>query len=122
MSRLIVGDAVTATDHDATTIDLLIRPDQAPDHRPRAVELSRQLLMSPSHISRMIDRAEEALLVERKPDPGDRRATQITLTAFSPHLDAIIERVIHQTLTPSGAETLVELLARVEQAAARRVQ
>jgi DNA-binding MarR family transcriptional regulator len=125
LSRLIGRDAVTATNQDATIIDLLIRLDQAPDQRLRAVELSRQLLMSPSHISRMIDRAEEALLVERAADPDDRRATRVALTDqgrqvltdFSPHLEAIIDRVIHQTLTPSEAETLVELLARIERAA-----
>ena len=125
LSRVIACDAVDLTEQDPTTIDLLVRLDQAPDNRLRAVELSRKLLMSPSHISRMIDRAEAARLVERSADPNDRRATQIALTEhgrqvvaeFAPHLEAVIDRVINQTLTPSEAQTLVELLGRIEQAA-----
>jgi DNA-binding MarR family transcriptional regulator len=125
LSRAIVCEAVERTGQDPTIIDLLVRLDQAPDNRLRAVELSRKLLMSPSHISRMIDRAEGAALVERCADPDDRRASQVALTAqgrqvlseFAPHLEAVIARVIHQTLTPSEADTLVELLRRIEQAA-----
>ena len=125
LSRVIGCDAVDRTGQDPTIIDLLVRLDQAPNNRLRAVELSRQLLLSPSHISRMIDRAEHAGLIERNADPSDRRATQILLTSqgrdilteFAPHLEAVIERVIDHTLTPPETETLVELLGRIEQAA-----
>lgn len=125
LSRVITCDAVAVTGQDPTIIDLLVRLDQAPDNRLRAVELSRKLLMSPSHISRMIDRAEGAGLVERRADPDDRRATQVALTdhgrevvsEFAPHLEAVIERVVHQTLSRAEAGTLMELLGRIEQAA-----
>jgi DNA-binding MarR family transcriptional regulator len=124
LAHAIVDEAVAPTGQDRTTIDLLVRLDQAPDNRLRAIELSRQLLMSPSHISRMIDRAEAASLVERSADPDDRRASQIVLTdhgrevlaSFAPRFEALIERVIHKALTPSEADTLVELLRRIERA------
>ena len=80
LARLIETEAVEPTGHDPTTLDLLVRLDQAPGNRLRAIELSRQLLMSPSHISRTIDRAEAAGLVERGADPDDRRASQVVLT------------------------------------------
>jgi DNA-binding MarR family transcriptional regulator len=125
LTRAIACDAVDPTGHDTTTIDLLVRLDQTRDNRLRAIELSRQLLLSPSHISRMIDRTEAAGLVEREADPQDRRATQIVLTdqgrqilaEFAPHLEAVIDRTIHRTLSPTEADTLVDLLGRIEQAA-----
>ena len=125
MSRLIESEAVAPTGYDPTILDLLVRLDQAPDNQLRAVDLSRRLLMSPSHISRMIDRAEAESLLSRLPDPTDRRATLVVLTAqgrkvlrgFAPRLNAVIERVIHQTLTEPEADTLVELLGRIEKAA-----
>ena len=125
LSRIIMCDAVELVGEDPTVIDLLVRLDQAPDNRLRAVELSRQLLMSPSHISRMIDRAEASELVERSTDPDDRRAAQVALTDggrqilsdFAPHLKGVIQRVIHETLTPAESDKLVELLHRIERAA-----
>ena len=125
LSRLIDREAVAPTGHDPTTIDLLTRLDQAPGNRLRAVELSRQLMMSPSHISRMIDRVEAAGLVARSADPEDRRATQVNLTKqgrqvvreFAPHLEAVIEQVIAQNLSSAESQTMVRLLERIERAA-----
>lgn len=125
LSRLIEAEAVGPTGQDPTTIDLLVRLDQAPGHRLRAIELSRQLLMSPSHISRTIDRAEASGLVERGADPDDRRASQVVLTTaggevlerFAPDLQAIIDRVVGQTLSDAEVDTLVELLGRIQAAA-----
>lgn len=125
LARLIENEAVAPIGQDPTIVDLLVRLDQAPNHRLRAIELSRQLLLSPSHISRTLDRAEAAELVKRGPDPDDRRASQVTLTAagykvverFAPRFEAIIDRVIAKTLSDSEADTLVELLGRIEAAA-----
>lgn len=116
--------AVAPTGHDPTTLDLLVRLDQAPGNRLRAIELSRQLLMSPSHISRSVDRAEASGLVERSADPGDRRASQVTLTAagrsllqeFAPKLRAVIDQAIGQTLSASEVDVLVDLLNRIHRA------
>ena len=125
LGRLIDIEAVAPTGHDPTIVDLLTRLDQAPENRLRAVELSRQLLMSPSHISRTIDRAEASELVERGPDPDDRRAAQVSMTSagravvqdFAPRLENIIDRVVHDTLSQAEIETLVALLGRIEHAA-----
>lgn len=125
VGRLIENEAIEPIGQDPTVVDLLIRLDQAPQNRLRAIELSRQLLKSPSHISRTIDRAEAAGLVERGPDPDDRRASQVGLTIagrevvedFAPRLEAIVGRVIHQTLSADETDSLVELLGRIESAA-----
>lgn len=125
LARLIDSEAVAPTGQDPTIVDLLLRLDQASEHRLRAVELSRQLLMSPSHISRMLDRAQADGLVTRGPDPDDRRAAQVTMTKagravvenFAPRLESIIDRVIYDTLSEPEIDELVELLGRIEHAA-----
>lgn len=125
LAAMIHTVAVDPTDHDPTTLDLLVRLDQAPGNCLRGIELSRQLLMSPSHISRTIDRAETSGLVERSADPDDRRASQVALTTagrdvlrrFAPRLQTVIDRVIGQTLSDKEADLLVELLGRIQAAA-----
>lgn len=121
----IEREAVAKSELDATSLDLLLRLELAPGRRLRAVELCRQLLLSPSHVSRMLDRAESAGLVLRVPDPDDRRASQVVLTdkgrravcAFAPHLESVIDQIINQALSADEVETLVRLLRRVERAA-----
>ena len=46
----------------------------------RQVELAERLDMEPITLCRIVDRLEEAGLVERKPDPSDRRAWLLELT------------------------------------------
>lgn len=129
-AQIAVGDAiercaVADLDHDPTTVDLLIRLHLAPQQKLRAVTLCEQLLKSPSHISRLIDRAEALHLVTREPDPEDRRASLIALNQeganvveqFGPRLNAVLTRVIHDVLSPEEEYALVTLLERVEKAA-----
>lgn len=121
LGRAIQDLAVARTDHDATTLDLLIRLRLAPDQQLRGVDLCRHLLRSPSHVSRMIDRVESDGLVERLADPDDRRAQRITLTdagrqavdQFTPRLTDVLERTIHATLTADEIDGLIDLLMRI---------
>ena len=125
LAAAIERDAVSRSGHDATTLDLLVRLDLAPGRALRAVELCDQLLLSASHVSRMLDRAEEASLVQRRPDPDDRRANQVVLTeeglevvsAFAPDLQATLDRVFRQNFDPGELDMLVDLLERVEEVA-----
>jgi DNA-binding MarR family transcriptional regulator len=52
----------------------------APDHHLQPSELADEVVLSRSGLSRLIDRIEEAGLVERKACPGDRRAIHVALT------------------------------------------
>lgn len=125
LAAAIDAEAVAAIDHDATMADLLVRLHLADDHRLRAVDLCHQLMKSPSHISRRLDRAEAAGLVRREPDPDDRRAHQVVLLPagadvveqFSAPFEAVLERAIFATLSAEEIETLIELLERVEHGA-----
>lgn len=117
--------AVADSPYDATLLDLLVRLDLAPQRSLRAVELCRQLRLSASHVSRSIDRAVDAGLVERRPDPSDRRAKIVTLTEpghevvadFAPRLQALLQQVVHDTLSEDEVDTLIGLLQRIETAA-----
>lgn len=125
VSGCIEEHAVAATGHDPTTLDLLTRLALTEGHQLRAVELCQQLRLSPSHVSRMLDRAETASLVRRELDPDDRRAHQIAVTEhgwavidqFAPLLSAILQEVVYDALEPAEIESLVTLLGKVERAA-----
>ena len=56
----------------------------------RQVDLAELLEVQPITLARLIDKLEQAKLVERRHDPADRRAYQIFLTPdAAPQLDAI---------------------------------
>lgn len=125
LSAALGDDHVVGTEHDQRTVDLLLRLEMSPTKAMRAVELCEQLLVSASHTSRLIDRVEALGLVERTPDPDDRRANQVVLTEqgcevvnqIAPHLAAVLDRVIHDKLSTTEVDTLIELLGRIEDAA-----
>src|SRR3954464_4875117 len=60
--------------------DLLWTLYRAPGRRLRVNELAREVVLSPTAMSRFVDRAEQAGVVRREPDPEDRRALQVALT------------------------------------------
>lgn len=60
---------------------------------------AERLEVEPITLCRMVDRLEEAGLVERRPDPADRRAWQLHLTGKS---QAMLEKLQHEV------DTLVE--------------
>lgn len=125
LSAVLGTEGVAGTQHDQRTIDLLLRLYGSLGRALRAVDLSRQLMVSASHMSRVIDRVEALGLVRRTPDPDDRRASQIVITTegsevvatVAPHIAAVLDRVVHNVLTAQEINTLIDLLGRIEHAA-----
>lgn len=83
-------------------------------------KLADLLEVEPISLCRMIDRLEESGMVERRRDPGDRRAWQIFLTDKArPLLDQLrvmAESVFGQALegiSPDDAELLFALLQQM---------
>lgn len=121
LGRAIEVLAVAPTDHNPTTLDLLVRLMLAPGQQLRGVDLCRQLRKSPGHVSRVIDHAESEGLVERRPDPDDRRAQRITLTkagdhalgTFVPRVVRVLDDTIYTALDTDEVETLIDLLRRI---------
>lgn len=65
------------------------------DRRPglRQIELADMLDIEPITLSRIVDRLEEAGLVERRPDPADRRAWRLHVTAQAQPLIAKLKGI-----------------------------
>src|SRR5688572_17486841 len=60
--------------------EVLLRLGRSPDHRLRMSELARQMPLSTSGLTRLIDRVEAAGLVRREACPSDRRGQLAVLT------------------------------------------
>ena len=75
------------------------------------VSLAEQLDMQPISVARLIDRLEDQKLVERRPDPRDRRAHLLHLTPEG--------RALVDGLDDLRSEIAGDLLGEVEEAAIR---
>src|SRR5215216_6086445 len=80
VTRRISRDLTDAGLPDLGWYDLLWALHRRPDRRLRVNELAREVVLSPTAMSRFVDRVEAAGCVRREPDPDDRRAQQIVLT------------------------------------------
>jgi DNA-binding MarR family transcriptional regulator len=60
--------------------DLLWALYRSPGRGLRVNELAREVVLSPTAMSRFVDRVEAAGCVRREPDPDDRRALRIVIT------------------------------------------
>lgn len=60
--------------------DVLLRLARAPDHALRMTDLAERVLLSPSGLTRLVDRLVAKGLVRRRMDPEDARATLASLT------------------------------------------
>jgi DNA-binding MarR family transcriptional regulator len=61
--------------------EVLLRLARSPDGRLRMSDLARQVIMTPSGLTRAVDRMEEAGLVRREACSSDRRVFYAVLTA-----------------------------------------
>ncbi|MES2137713.1 MAG: MarR family transcriptional regulator [Pseudomonadota bacterium] len=92
----------------------------------RQIELADLLDIEPITLSRIVDRLEEAGLVERSADPADRRAWRLHVTARAQplveKLKAIAAELVAEAfagIAPSDIETTRQVLARVRENAGR---
>jgi DNA-binding MarR family transcriptional regulator len=80
VTRRISRDLREAGLPDLGWYDLLWALYRQPERRLRVNEVAREVVLSPTAMSRFIDRVEAAGHVRREPDPADRRALQIVIT------------------------------------------
>ena len=92
----------------------------------RQIELADMLDIEPITLSRIIDRLEEAGLVERVADPADRRAWRLHVTARAQplivKLRAVADEMIAEAfagIDPKDIEITRQVLARVRENASR---
>jgi DNA-binding MarR family transcriptional regulator len=80
VTRAIGRDLAAAGLPDLGWYDLLWTLYRQPGRSLRVKELAEEVVLSPTAMSRFVDRVEAAGCVRRQPDPSDRRALQVTLT------------------------------------------
>ena len=81
LQRGIADDLERETGLPGTWFETLVRLHRTPGQATRMNEMAAQVSFPPSSFSRLIDRMEAERLVERVPDPTNRRATLIRATA-----------------------------------------
>jgi DNA-binding MarR family transcriptional regulator len=80
ITRRISRDLAAEGLPDLTWYDLLWALYRQPGRALRVNQLAREVVLSPTAMSRFVDRVEKAGHVRREPDPDDRRALQIVIT------------------------------------------
>ena len=83
-------------------------------------ELSGQCCCAPPNITGLVDRLEKKGLVERLPDPGDRRVVRVVLTEAGRELTGPAQAlarehlgVLEEALTPRELAQLIKLLEKI---------
>jgi DNA-binding MarR family transcriptional regulator len=117
-AELVAGEGMTLPE-----FDVLVQLQFAPDQRLQMNELSDRVRLSPSGITRLVDRLAQAGLVERGPCASDRRVTWAILTpagrarlrrASPLHLRGVKEHFARR-LSPTQLDVLADALESVAQ-------
>lgn len=87
------------------------RGEPAIDVPPRLSLLAERLRIAPRSVTEVVDALEDKGLVRRQPDPGDRRATVVRLTADGESAAARIRQLRHARM-----DRLLDALDAPEQA------
>ncbi len=116
-------DRELVADHDLSLAEyeVLAFLSEAPEGRMRPSELARQVVISPSALTRRMDRLERRGLVRRERCPHDARGAYAVLTtkgrkllvaAAPTHVRGVRAHFVDR-LTPAQLEVLAEALERV---------
>lgn len=105
--------------------DVLCALDEAGEQGMRPRDLAYEVALTPSGITRLLDRMTDAGLVERKACPSDRRGFGVTLTAagrkthdsMRPVYLREVELAFASLLTDEEARAVGEVLDRVSASA-----
>ncbi|KAA1424232.1 MarR family winged helix-turn-helix transcriptional regulator [Nocardioides antri] len=113
--------ALVPTGLPLTWYDVLLVTNAAPDRRLRMSELGRQAVVSRERVSRVVTELESAGLVERQPNPDDKRSSFAAITpegrrrlrqAAPVYLEAVREHYLAH-LTDSEVKVLARALGKV---------
>lgn len=115
-ARLQADHGLTINDYEA-----LVLLSTADEGRLRRVDLARQLLLTPSGVTRLLEGLEASGLVERETCPSDFRVTYAQLTdegrkclaaASCGHVGSV-RGLFEEHLSEDELETLAELLEKL---------
>ena len=115
-ARLEADHGLTMTD-----FDVLIQLYHAPDHAMKRIDIARQVLLTPSGITRLLDGLERCGLVAKRSCESDARVSYAVLTdeglrkveeARQSH-QADVDELFGAALAPQERVQLGELLSRL---------
>jgi MarR family 2-MHQ and catechol resistance regulon transcriptional repressor len=115
-ARLVEEHGLTLSEYE-----VLFLLSRETDHAMRRIDLSREVRLSPSGITRMLDRLQTTGLVEKGACAQDARVTYAVLTdagmrklrECAPDHLAAVERLIGERLGDEEVEVLSKLLGRL---------
>ncbi|MGE0006445.1 MAG: MarR family winged helix-turn-helix transcriptional regulator [Parvibaculaceae bacterium] len=97
--------------------DVLLELSREGGRRLRPVELEKELLVAQYNLSRLLDRMEEAGLIERAACPGDGRGQMISLTAqgraMQKRMWPALREAVEEHVAPNLSERELGLLVRL---------
>lgn len=123
LSRRLEEDLQSKHELPLAWYDVLVRLVEADDHRLRMAELADQVMLSPSGLTRLVDRLVKEGLVQREHAEQDGRGFYAVLTeagyerlrdASGTHLRGIKDYVI-SSYTPEELATVAALLSRLDE-------
>lgn len=123
LTRRLEEDLQSKHDLPLAWYDVLVRLVEARDHRLRMAELAEQVMLSPSGLTRLVDRLVKEGLVRREHAEQDGRGYYAVLTeagyerlreASGTHLRGIKDYVI-SGYTPDELATIASLLSRLDE-------
>lgn len=121
LTTIFEGELRDATGLDLQTYDALLHTYEAGSAGIRMTDLAQRVILTKSGLTSVVDRLERRGYLRRIPDPSDRRATRVTLTArgeetfreaATVHL-AGIKRHFADRITDEEARVIIDALARV---------
>src|SRR5437660_3636140 len=115
-ARLEAEHGLTMSD-----FDVLIQLYHAPEHAMKRIDIARQVLLTPSGITRLLDGLERCGLVAKRSCATDARVSYAVLTdeglrkitAARDSHNADIDELFGAALAPNEREQFAELLSRL---------
>lgn len=116
--------ALVKTGLPLTWYDVLLVVNAAPDRRLRMTELGRQAVVSRERVSRVVSELEHEGLMERQPNPDDKRSSFAAITpegrkrlksAAPTYLAAVAQHYLAH-LEPDEIRVIATALSRVVEA------
>ncbi|MDQ4052223.1 MAG: MarR family transcriptional regulator [Actinomycetota bacterium] len=113
--------ALSPTGLPLTWYDVLLVVNAAPDRRLRMSELGRQAVVSRERVSRVVTELEQHGLIERQPNPDDKRSSYAAITSegrrrlrsAAPTYLAAVEQHFLSHLTDGEIRTLAKALGKL---------